>query len=159
MSRTFSCAPIERVESSPVLVFDEKDVTTLVATEVEGEHRRNKRNREVDDLAEQEVIVGEGGGAPVEEAVATQIFGRNSAVRRLEYNDNEDVLGAIAQLPDDGKVEQEPQMTQAWNQDTESPVPLTQPLSEAVEESSQGNDELEEGEIPPSHSSKPIKAG
>ena len=90
-------------------------------------------------------------------------------MRRLTYDDNEDVLGTISQLPDDGKVEQEPHMSQAWNQDSESPiqpvtpVPVTQPLTPVPvtqREEVDTEDDVEEGEIPASSSSlKPPKAG
>lgn len=100
----------------------------------------------------------------MEEPLADQIFGRNSAVRRLNYNDCDDVLGAISQLPDDGKVEEEPkpavgpepEMSQLWNQDSESPVPLTQPLERTASApeatataEADSPAELEEGETSP----------
>ena len=133
--RTSSCVTFERVESSPVLVFDEKDLPIGCATEVEAEHRRNKRNREGAENQRQEE--GEGGGAAAAAAVeAEEVLTRSHTIRRLSYDDNEDVLGIIAQLPDDGAVEEEPNMTQTWNQDSESqeaqlasPQPLTQPLT------------------------------
>jgi hypothetical protein len=155
--RTASCVTFERVESSPVLIFDEKDVTGAVPTEIEGEHRRTKRNREGNETVEEDNS-GEGAGAAAEDIRSPRVK-KNAAVRRLSY-DNEDVLGAISQLPDDGKVEEEPQMTQAWNQDTESPtqpitpVPLTQPLTPVSE-----TQDLEEGEIPFPPSKPSRKAG
>lgn len=133
--RTSSCVTFECVESSPVLVFDEKDLPIGCATEVEAEHRRNKRNREGAENQRQEE--GEGGGAAAAADVeAEEVLTRSHTMRRLSYDDNEDVLGIIAQLPDDGAVEEEPNMTQTWNQDSESqegqlasPQPLTQPLT------------------------------
>jgi hypothetical protein len=172
MMRTGSCAPADGVDSSPVLVFDDKDLVMAAGpTEMEGEHRRTKRNREGKE-GEGGGEQGEGGGAA---AAADEIFsprgGRSSAVRRLTYDDNEDVLGTISQLPDDGKVEQEPHMSQAWNQDSESPiqpvtpVPVTQPLTPVPvtqREEVDTEDDVEEGEIPAASSSasqKPPKAG
>ncbi len=170
MMRTGSCAPADGVDSSPVLVFDDKDLVIAAGpTEMEGEHRRTKRNREGKEEGEGGEQ-GEGGGAAAADEIFSPRGGRSSAVRRLTYDDNEDVLGNISQLPDDGKVEQEPHMSQAWNQDSESPtqpvtpVPVTQPLAPVPatqREEAGGNDEdLEEGEIPASSSSlKPPKAG
>jgi hypothetical protein len=148
LERTMSTARIPSCASD-----DEEDDNS---NGQEANHRNQKRMRENNmDTA------GEGEGvdpnlfSPPREA-------KQQAVRRLEYPDADDLLGQISQIPDDNTVEEEPQMSQAWNQDqSDSSQPETSMAAEVVpvhpqQDHDHGDPELEEGEILIIESQMPI---
>ena len=102
-------------------------------------HRNQKRMRD-------NMETGEGGVDPG--LFSPRRDPKQQAVRRLDYPDADDILGQISHLPDDNAVEQEPHMSQAWNQDQ------SQGGSQASTASAPSelpvinlDDELEEGEL------------
>lgn len=146
MSRTLSCVPpasaikvpLERtlsVSGIPPCEDGEDDDQGCQ----EAIHRNQKRARE-------NMVSGAG----VDEGVDPNLFSppreaKLQAVRRLEYTDADDILGQIARLPDDNAVEQEPHMSQAWNQDQSGSSQGSQDavIADHVDHAH----ELEEGEI------------